>query len=41
MDAFLTLMTADTTIFGVNIHNWMIGLAGVAVIWATVIVRDL
>jgi hypothetical protein len=41
MDAFLKFLTADTTIFGVNIHNWMIGLAVVVVIWATVILRDL
>lgn len=41
MDAFLNFMTADTMIFGVNVHNWMLGLAGIVVIWATVIVRDL
>lgn len=40
MDAFLNFMMADTTIFGVSIHNWMIGLAGVVVLWLTVVVRD-
>lgn len=41
MDEILKFMTADTMIFGVNIHNWMLGLAGFIVLWATVIVRDL
>ena len=41
MDPFLKFMTADTVIFGVNIHNWMLALAGVVVLWTAVIVRDL
>jgi len=41
MDAFLQFMTADTTIDGFTIHNWIFALAGVVVIWTTVIVRDL
>ena len=41
MDAFLKLMTADTAIFGVSIHNWMLAFAGVVILWTAVIVRDL
>lgn len=41
MDAFLRFMTTDTTVFGMHIHNWMLGLAGVVVLWVTVLVRDL
>lgn len=41
MDAFLKFMTTDTTIFGINIHNWMLALAGVVVLWVAVLVRDL
>jgi len=41
MDAFLNFMTADTAIFGVNVHNWMLALAGFILLWATVIVQDL
>ena len=41
MDAFLKLMTDDTTIFGIVVHNWMLGLAGIVVLWAVVLVRDL
>jgi hypothetical protein len=32
MDAFYNLMTGDTTLFGFTAHNWLIALAGVAVI---------
>jgi hypothetical protein len=28
MDAFLRFMTSDTTLFGFNIHNWIVALAG-------------
>jgi hypothetical protein len=41
MDAFLKFMTADTTIFGIVVHNWMLGLVGIFVLWALVLVRDL
>ena len=41
MDAFLNFMTADTTIFGLSIHNWMLGLAGVVILWVAVVVQDL
>ena len=41
MDAFLKFMTDDTTIFGLVIHNWILALAGVIVLWALVLVRDL
>ena len=41
MDAFLNFMTADTAIFGVNVHNWMLALAGFILLWATVIAQDL
>ncbi len=41
MDAFLKFMTDDTTIFGLVIHNWILTLAGVIMLWALVLVRDL
>jgi hypothetical protein len=41
MDAFLKFMTADTTIFGIVFQNWMLTLAGILVLWALVLVRDL
>ncbi len=41
MDAFLNFMTADTTIFGVTIHNWIIALTGVVVLWVMIVVRDI
>jgi hypothetical protein len=40
MDAFLNFMTADTTIFGIVVQNWMLALAGVVVFWAIILVRD-
>lgn len=41
MDAFYTFMTSDTTIFGVTIHNWILTLGGVVIIWGTILVKDL
>jgi len=41
MDAFFGLMTGDTTLFGFTVHNWLIALGGVAVIWGTVLLKDL
>jgi hypothetical protein len=41
MDVFLKFMTADTIIFGVSIHIWILALAGVVVLWTAAIVRDL
>jgi hypothetical protein len=41
MDAFLHFMMSDTTLFGLNIHNWIAALAGFIVIWGAIIVRDL
>jgi hypothetical protein len=36
MDAFLSFMMSNTTVFNVTVQNWMIALIGFAVIWATV-----
>jgi len=41
MNAFLKLMTADTTIFGVVVHNWVLGLVSIVVLWALLLLRDL
>lgn len=41
MDAFVKFMTGDTTIFSVTVHNWLLALGGVVVIWAIVLLRDL
>ena len=41
MDRFLYFMTSDTTLFGFNIHNWIVALVGFVVIWGTVLVKDL
>jgi hypothetical protein len=41
MDAFLHFMMSDTTLFGFNIHNWIVALAGFIVIWGAIIVKDL
>jgi|BarGraIncu00222A_1022003.scaffolds.fasta_scaffold48382_1 hypothetical protein len=41
MDAFLGFMTSDTTLFGFDIHNWIVALAGFVVIWGIVLVKDL
>jgi hypothetical protein len=41
MDAFLKLMTSDTTLYGVSVQNWMILVAGIFIIWTVVLVRDL
>ena len=41
MDAFYSLMTGDTTVFDVTVHNWLIALGGVVVLWSMVLLRDL
>ena len=41
MDAFLSFMADDTTLYGVTVHNWLIALVGVVIIWVAVLVRDL
>jgi hypothetical protein len=41
MDAFYNFMTGDTTVYGFTAHNWLIALAGVVVIWGTVLIKDL
>jgi hypothetical protein len=41
MDAFLRFMTSDTTLFGFDIHNWIVALAGFVVILVVVLVKDL
>ena len=41
METFFKLMTGDTTIFGIVVHNWMIGLASIVMLWALVLVRDI
>jgi hypothetical protein len=41
MDAFLNLMMSDTSIFGFDIQNWILALAGFAVIWGFILVKDL
>ena len=34
MDAVLKFLVADTTIFGFDIHNWMLIIGGIVAIWA-------
>jgi uncharacterized integral membrane protein len=41
MAEFFSFMTSDTTIFNVAVHNWLLALGGVVVIWATVVFKDL
>ena len=41
MDAFSNFMMSDTTLFGFNIHNWIVALAGFIVIWGAIVVKDL
>ena len=41
MDAFYNLLTGDITVYGVTVHNWLVALAGVVVIWGTVLLKDL
>jgi hypothetical protein len=41
MNTFIHFMTSDTTLFGINIHNWIIVLVGFVVIWGVVLIRDL
>ncbi|HEX5210349.1 MAG TPA: hypothetical protein VFW22_01260 [Pseudolabrys sp.] len=41
MDKFFSFMTGDTSVFGFTFHNWLVALAGVAVIWGTVLLKDL
>ena len=41
MDAFLNLMMSDTSIFGFDMYNWILALAGFTVIWVIILVKDL
>jgi hypothetical protein len=41
MQAFLNFMTSDTMVFSMPVHNWIIALGGFAVLWLTVLIRDL
>jgi hypothetical protein len=41
MNAFYSLMTGDTRVFDFTVHNWLIALAGVVVIWGTVLLKDI
>jgi len=41
MNAFYSFMTGDTAVFSITIHNWLIALAGVVVVWGTVLLKDL
>jgi hypothetical protein len=41
MNAFYSLMTGDTTVFNFTVHNWLIALGGVVVIWGAVLLKDL
>lgn len=41
MDAFLNFMTSDITVFNVTVHNWLIALAGIVVLWTMVLLKDL
>jgi hypothetical protein len=41
MDAFLNFMMSDTSIFGFDMYNWILALAGFTVIWGIILVKDL
>ncbi len=41
MDIFLQFMASDTMLFGFNIHNWIVSLAGFVVILGVVLIKDL
>lgn len=41
MDALFRLMTSDTTIFDVTVHNWIIAVGGLVAIVAMVLLKDL
>lgn len=41
MDAFLDFMMSDVSIFGFEIHTWILALAGFTAIWGAILVKDL
>jgi hypothetical protein len=41
MDAFLNFMMSDTSIFGFDMYNWILALAGFSVIWGIILAKDL
>lgn len=41
MDSVLQFLTESSQVFGYDIHNWVLGVVAVAVLWGAVLVRDL
>lgn len=41
MDSVIQFLTESSQVFGYNIHNWVLGVGAVAVLWGVVLVRDL
>jgi len=40
MDEVMKLLTADTPIWGFNVHNWMLFSGAVIVLWIMVLAKD-
>jgi len=40
MDAFVKLLTADSSIFGYTVHNWILLVGAIVVLWGIVLAKD-
>jgi len=40
MDEVMNFLTADTPIWGFSIHNWMLIVGGIMVLWIIVLAKD-